>query len=71
MNDDIQRILDLWPDPPENTVQSLAHTLDAFIHEPNDRQVIIATSGVYRERTGLTLGDLRDLKKILDHHGRK
>ena len=66
MNDDIQRIQDMWPNPPENSVESLAHTLDAFYEEPDDRQVIIATSGVYSERTGLTLGDLRELKKILD-----
>lgn len=67
----IERIQEMWPDTPETAVQSLAHTLDVFVHEPDEMQVITATRGIYPEATGLTLGDLRELKKTLDQHGRK
>lgn len=63
MPDDIKA---LWPDPPTTPVESLAHTLDAFHEADDDRQVIIATSGIYPVRTGLTFGDLRAIRRLLD-----
>lgn len=53
--------------PPGNTpIEHLRHTLAAHADTPHDGMAVLATSGVYDTRTGLTYGDLRALLTLLD-----
>ena len=51
------------PQPGDDPVARLQHTLDLFDNQPDGEFVVIATSGMYGDgvRTGLTWGDLRKL----------
>lgn len=55
------------PHPGLDPVSRLRHTLDVFAGQPDDRQVLRATSGIYGEGewTGITLGDLRAIADLL------
>lgn len=67
-----------WPHPPDHVLARLRHTLDVCDHpelgtpEPDDKLVLEATSGVYRDhrgqpvRTGITYGDLRLIRAYLE-----
>lgn len=47
------------PEPGDNPLQHLRHTVAGFADSVNDEDLaIMATSGIYPERTGLTWGDL-------------
>ncbi|WP_055566039.1 hypothetical protein [Streptomyces atriruber] len=52
---------------PTNPVEALAHTLQLFEELDDDRLLVQATSGMYGkgERTGLTMGDLREIAGML------
>ncbi|SOE25699.1 hypothetical protein [Streptomyces sp. OK228] len=52
---------------PSDAREALAHVLDLFSELPDDQLMIQATSGVYGPgvRTGLTMGDLRELAGLL------
>lgn len=64
-------ILKRWPEPPCTSMDRLLHTLDIYLHSADEMRIIDATSNVYPKRngeivrTGLTLGDLRALVKLL------
>lgn len=49
------------PDPGTTALSHALHTLAAFANSPDDELIVVATSGVYETRTGLTWGDLRKL----------
>ena len=54
------------PHPGNDPAKRLRHTLDMFADTDDDRMVVQATSGLYREGpTGLTFGDLRALADML------
>lgn len=52
---------------PSNPIEALAHTLAVFEELPDDQLMVQATSGMYAPgvRTGLTLGDLREIAGML------
>jgi hypothetical protein len=54
------------PRPDGTAYGNLAHALALFTDSPDDDLVLMATSGIYGERTGLTYGDLRALKEEID-----
>lgn len=58
-----EKITDIWPRPPTNLADRLKHVLDIWDDHPDDFIILIATSEVYGRhvRTGVTLGDLREL----------
>ena len=60
---DYEKITDIWPRPPTNLADRLKHVLDIWDDHPDDFIILIATSEVYGRhiRTGITLGDLREL----------
>jgi hypothetical protein len=65
-------LLTVWPEPPASPMEALEHTLHVHRSEPDDWMVVTATSGIYPvsspshpARTGLTLGDLRALHRML------
>lgn len=62
--DAIQR----YGDAPANAHQALAHTVAVYEATPDDQTMVLATSNVYSDgvRTGLTMGDLRDLLRQID-----
>lgn len=68
MTDDEKRILRLWPVPPESTTDKLKHVLDVFDGFGDNEKMVTATNYVYGHgvRTGLTLGDLRELLKLVE-----
>lgn len=49
------------PDPGATPLDHLRHTLSVFANQPDNFVVLLATSGIYEQPTGLTLGDLRAL----------
>lgn len=52
---------------PTTPAEALAHVLAIYADDADDREVINATSNIYGPgvRTGLTMGDLRALAKLL------
>lgn len=50
------------PDPDGTSLGNLHHTLAVHAESPDDLVVLSATSNVYETRTGLTLGDLRNVR---------
>lgn len=52
--------------PGTTPLEHLRHTVAAFHKQPDDEMPIMATMGVYPERTGLTWGDLRALLAMID-----
>lgn len=61
MSDLTAETLAIWPEPPTTPVESLLHTVRLYDTEPDEKDAVIATSGIYGPdvRTGLTWGDLR------------
>lgn len=57
-----------FPQPGDDPVERLRHTMAVFNNEHDDEWVLTATSGVYGPgvRTSLTRGDLRALLAIVD-----
>jgi hypothetical protein len=55
--------MEQYGDAPANAAEALAHVLAVYADEPDDRMVIEATNNIYGQgvRTGLTMGDLREL----------
>ncbi|GCD39162.1 hypothetical protein OEIGOIKO_06991 [Streptomyces chrestomyceticus JCM 4735] len=58
--------IDQHPEP-TTAAEALAHVLELFADAPDGHLMIQATSGMYRPgaRTGLTMGDLRELSAAL------
>jgi hypothetical protein len=48
---------------PADALEALAHVLRVFADEPDARLMVEATNGIYGNgvRTGLTMGDLREI----------
>lgn len=63
MNRIRREAMDQYGDAPATPAEALAHVLAVYADEPDNRLIIEATNGIYgdRVRTGLTMGDLRDL----------
>lgn len=55
--------MEQYGDEPADALEALAHVLKVYTDEPDGQMLIEATNGVYgdRVRTGLTLGDLREI----------
>jgi hypothetical protein len=54
------------PRPDGTPLGNLRHTIAVYEGTEDDRVVLMATSGIYGETTGLTLGDLRALLRSLE-----
>jgi hypothetical protein len=55
--------MEQYGDAPATAEEALAHVLKVYADEPESRLMVEATNGIYGDgvRTGLTMGDLRDL----------
>jgi hypothetical protein len=60
--------MEQYGDAPATAAEALAHVLKVYIDEPDSRLLVEATNGIYGDgvRTGLTIGDLRELAARLD-----
>ncbi|RNG31354.1 hypothetical protein [Streptomyces botrytidirepellens] len=59
--------IEQYGDAPATPAEALDHVLAMFADAPDDWMVLEATKGLYGDgvRTGLTMGDLRDLHAAL------
>lgn len=65
--EDEKRILRLWPEPPGELTDKLRHVVDVFEGFGDSTKMVTATNYVYGHgvRTGLDLGDIRALLKLV------
>lgn len=64
--EDVARLRGMWPQPPGDVIGKVLHVLDAFGKYDDSTMVVTATNYVYEGvRTGLTLGDLKELIEII------
>lgn len=68
MNRIRREAMEQYGDAPTNAVEALAHVLKVYADEPDSSLMIEATNGIYDDgvRTGLTIGDLREIAAKLN-----
>lgn len=59
--------LEQRPEAPQHWSDAVAHILEVYRDEPDDRLMIEATNNIYGPgiRTGLTMGDLRRIGELV------
>lgn len=65
-DDLVRETLSEWPEPPATRLERLEHTVDIWSEVPDEKIILIATSGIYGKnvQTGITMGDLREMTKL-------